>query len=64
MVAYLDFVRTYGGSLAQIIRVPVAGEAFVASTQQFLMPSDPCAMFIYLGDCGVPPIDPGPQAAG
>jgi phospholipid/cholesterol/gamma-HCH transport system substrate-binding protein len=64
MVAYLDFVRTYGGTLAQIIRVPVAGEAYLASTQQFLMPSDPCAMFIYLGDCGIPPVDPGPQAAG
>ncbi len=64
MVSYLDFVRTYGGALAQMIRVPVAGEAYLAATQEFLMGSDPCSLMVYVGNCNAPAIDPGPQAAG
>ena len=64
MVAYLDFVRTYGSALSQIIRVPVAGEAYIAATQQFLLGSDPCRALVYVPGCHAPAIDPGPQAAG
>jgi phospholipid/cholesterol/gamma-HCH transport system substrate-binding protein len=64
MVAYLDFVNTYGGVLSEVIRVPVAGEAYVAATQQFLMGSNPCQLLVDVPDCEAPSIDPGPQAAG
>ncbi len=64
MVSYLDFVNTYGDVLSQVIRVPVAGEAFIAATQQFLMGSDPCQTFVDVPGCDAPAIDPGPAAAG
>jgi len=64
MVSYLDFVRTYGGALSGLIRVPVAGEAYLAATQQFLMSSNPCTLMIHVDGCSAPSIDPGPQAAG
>jgi phospholipid/cholesterol/gamma-HCH transport system substrate-binding protein len=64
MVSYLDFVNTYGSVLSQVIRVPVAGEAFIAATQQFLMGSNPCVLLVDVPDCEAPSIDPGPGAAG
>jgi phospholipid/cholesterol/gamma-HCH transport system substrate-binding protein len=64
MVGYLDFANTYGGVLSQVIRVPVAGEAFLAATQQFLMGSNICQMLVDVPGCRAPSIDPGPQAAG
>ena len=64
MVGYLDFANTYGGVLSQVIRVPVAGEAFLAATQQFLMGSNICQMLVDVPGCHAPSIDPGPSAAG
>ena len=64
MVSYLDFVNTYGSTLAEVIRVPVAGEAFLMAAQQFLMGSNPCEMLVHVPGCRLPTIDPGPQAAG
>jgi ABC-type transporter Mla subunit MlaD len=64
VVAYLDFVNAYGGILSQVIRVPVAGEAFIAATQQFLLSANPCQALVDVPGCDLPTIDPGPQAAG
>ncbi len=64
LVSYLDFVDTYGSVLSQVIRVPVAGESFIAATQQFLMGSNPCTLLAEVPECEAPSIDPGPQAAG
>jgi phospholipid/cholesterol/gamma-HCH transport system substrate-binding protein len=64
LVSYLDFVNTYGSVLGQVIRVPVAGEAFLAATQQFLLGSDPCQTLVDIPGCELPAIDPGPAAAG
>lgn len=64
LVSYLDFVNTYGGVLSQVIRVPVAGEAFLAATQQFLLGSNVCQALVDVPGCHAPSIDPGPSAAG
>ena len=64
VVAYLDFVNTYGSVLSQVIRVPVAGTGFLAATQQFLLSSNPCEALVQIQGCGLPAIDPGPGAAG
>ncbi len=64
VVAYIEFVNAYGGVLSQVIRYPVAGEAFVAATQQFLLGSDPCQALVDVPGCQAPAIDPGPAAAG
>jgi phospholipid/cholesterol/gamma-HCH transport system substrate-binding protein len=58
MVAYLDFVRTYGDVLSQVIRIPVAGESFLMATQQFLMSSNPCTTLVQLEGCQAPSLDP------
>jgi phospholipid/cholesterol/gamma-HCH transport system substrate-binding protein len=64
LVGYLDFANTYGSILSQVIRVPVAGEAFLAATQQFLMGSNICQTLVNVPGCHAPSIDPGPSAAG
>jgi len=64
LVAYIDFVQTYGHAIGNTIRVPVVGEAFLLATQQFLLPTDPCQALVRIPDCHVEPIDPGPQVAG
>jgi phospholipid/cholesterol/gamma-HCH transport system substrate-binding protein len=64
LVSYLDFVNTYGGVLSQVIRVPVAGEAFLSAAQQFLLGSNICQAFVDVPGCHAPSIDPGPGAAG
>jgi len=64
VVSYLDFVNTYGEALSQVIRVPVAGQAYLAAAQQFLMSSNPCDILFDVPDCQAPYLDPGPQAAG
>jgi phospholipid/cholesterol/gamma-HCH transport system substrate-binding protein len=64
VVSYLDFVNTYGGVLSQVIRVPVAGEAYLMAAQQFLLGSNPCQALVDVPGCHLPSIDPGPSAAG
>jgi phospholipid/cholesterol/gamma-HCH transport system substrate-binding protein len=64
LVSYLDFVNTYGGALAKIIRVPM-GDGSLGLSSQFLMGTDICeTLFADLPGCEAPAIDPGPSAAG
>jgi phospholipid/cholesterol/gamma-HCH transport system substrate-binding protein len=64
VVAYLDFVNTYGSVIAEVIRVPVAGEGYLMAAQQFLLGSNPCQALVDVPGCRLPSIDPGPGAAG